>query len=515
MYADDDEDGVACYQQYAQCEPMLKDVYQTRFVARDQVDLDGTDSEEDEDMLHPQDESERERFVVPLTGAALTYDSAIPLLAHLCALIPRQPHAPVPMPTYSGEFQSTLHLPSSISLRSRNEPMIGPVKRSKREAKRAVAFHAVKKLYHHKVFDEYLLPISADHNPDYDISANNTEANILSRIPAMMNVNICDPFKVYDAWSYCHTVFIGGRAMASLITGRRLPSFAFFLPKENISVRISTGKKLLFDNLNAVESRALIDGYTRRSIWHICTGRRIELSLGLSAFLVPVTSKGSVTRSPDIKEMTRSLRPHNLFHTSDSNALDLNFHHDLIETIYEGGRTFVITKIRQDLTPYSRTAIGSRYSRLGHQSYGEYFSDRWTRNPKLPPYSPTTFPLIEARRFIKQSSAIYTLAKTQSVDSANTRSGEMISNLRFLNLDEEPFLMPLNTCRKAIFTETMYLAYAMFPKIIHRARDVWRAREARFQLGLPAISDNRLTEALTIPSAAAGYNNQRLETLGK
>ncbi|OBZ75101.1 Endoribonuclease Dicer 3a [Grifola frondosa] len=54
----------------------------------------------------------------------------------------------------------------------------------------------------------------------------------------------------------------------------------------------------------------------------------------------------------------------------------------------------------------------------------------------------------------------------------------------------------------------------VLPELCHRLTDVYRAHAARIELGLPLIVDDLLVQALTLPSANAGFNNQRLETLG-
>jgi endoribonuclease Dicer len=60
----------------------------------------------------------------------------------------------------------------------------------------------------------------------------------------------------------------------------------------------------------------------------------------------------------------------------------------------------------------------------------------------------------------------------------------------------------------------MRQAFRMLPSLCHRVAGVYRARQARVELGLSPIADDLLVEAFTLPAASAGYNNQRLETLG-
>ncbi len=62
--------------------------------------------------------------------------------------------------------------------------------------------------------------------------------------------------------------------------------------------------------------------------------------------------------------------------------------------------------------------------------------------------------------------------------------------------------------------EEMLSLFALLPRLLHRIQDLWRAHCARTGLSLPPILNDLLIEATTLPAAAAGFNNQRLETLG-
>ena len=62
--------------------------------------------------------------------------------------------------------------------------------------------------------------------------------------------------------------------------------------------------------------------------------------------------------------------------------------------------------------------------------------------------------------------------------------------------------------------EHMYRTFFILPELCHRLTDVWRTREIRAALKLPPIVDDLLVQAITLPSANAGFNNQRLETFG-
>lgn len=62
--------------------------------------------------------------------------------------------------------------------------------------------------------------------------------------------------------------------------------------------------------------------------------------------------------------------------------------------------------------------------------------------------------------------------------------------------------------------EDVFLAFRALPQVTRRITDVYRARAAIMELDLPPLEEDLVVEALTLPCATAGFNNQRLETLG-
>src|SRR5882762_3079630 len=155
MIQEGSEDAFARYKAFLTTKPELRKVYESR-----QKRIRTVEEEEVDDTEDPTDLAERERYIVPSTGAVLTYNTSINLLNYLCSLIPHDNYTPTPVPKYAGDFISTLELPVSLPLPNEKLVYTGPEKRSKREAKRAVAFLAVKELHALDVFDDYLLPTS-------------------------------------------------------------------------------------------------------------------------------------------------------------------------------------------------------------------------------------------------------------------------------------------------------------------------------------------------------------------
>ena len=76
-------------------------------------------------------------------------------------------------------------------------------------------------------------------------------------------------------------------------------------------------------------------------------------------------------------------------------------------------------------------------------------------------------------------------------------------------------LVSAKLCEWFVFPEHVRQGFHFLPPVIRRVTDVFRARAAVTYLGLPPLMNMDLVvEALTLPCATAGFNNQRLETLG-
>lgn len=85
-----------------------------------------TDEAESGDRDDRDDLAERERYVVPSTGASLTY-TAVGSHGRLCSLIPRDRFTPVYVPTFTGDFVATIHLPFSSPLPPEHLIYQGPI----------------------------------------------------------------------------------------------------------------------------------------------------------------------------------------------------------------------------------------------------------------------------------------------------------------------------------------------------------------------------------------------------
>lgn len=491
MFREDDVESIARYETFIASEPSLRTAYQSRRVPTTNVQHHQPIYEEDDDEEVLADCSEDERFVVPSTGAVLTYGNAIPLLAHLCGLLPRDTFTSYPRPEYTGELTSTLRLPVGLPLAAADRVFVGPVKPTKKQARRAVAFAAVKRLYELSVFDDYLLPAASRKKTHMDAEGRPFTWK-LADIPAIMEVHVCTPF-VMDNVAYCHPVFVDGIRAAGLVIST--PLFPCRFRRRGKSVTISNPTQMHL----SPEQSSLMSEFTVLNIFHHNSGR--PLPGRPSVYLVPIqpsdTGKGYL---PDINSIILFLQ--HPFGNPDWSRLISESHllqGCLLVNRNEHGRVYSLRNIRHDLqigsTPSPDTA------EAGHKTYREYFTERWTRKGKTDwtPRVPDDGPLLEVWRYLKSDDGRYSL---------NGHDELPIDTVSFGGLLPQGYTGWLD------LPAVVSTAYANFPAMIDRITHTYRARRAKVELNLPDIDEDLLIEALTLPMAGMKYSNQRLETLG-
>jgi len=121
--------------------------------------LKGDSDDADEKLRRQLDEKEY-KFVHPNTGATLTYNSALVVLAHFCAVLPTTETSSMLEPTYiismdGGKFIYEVMMPEESPIRS----AIGHPSKRKAIAKRAAAFKMCVELLKAQYLDANLLPI--------------------------------------------------------------------------------------------------------------------------------------------------------------------------------------------------------------------------------------------------------------------------------------------------------------------------------------------------------------------
>ncbi|KAH7928196.1 P-loop containing nucleoside triphosphate hydrolase protein [Leucogyrophana mollusca] len=479
------------YKVFLESEPELKRVYQSRENPTQPVTPDSDEESEEGEIEEedPTDLAARERYIVPSTGAVLTYGSAIGLLNYLCSLIPHDAYTPAAIPRYSGDYAAIVELPSSLPLPIDRLIFRGPERCSKREAKRAVAFLAVKELHKMDVFDDYLLPSTNAKGRNTE-DADGRKIADMSEVPDIMNVSVRDPWTLGPILRL-HVISIDGVDVAGLVTGTELPPVE--ITSDGCVATLRYFHEVNFPADEKWEKVKMLNDFTTMGTWFCITGRPIPLPL--TCFLVPLTSDNHIDFD-NVQQVVTD--PYGTYNWKDVTEKD--YGHTMIMNSNQYGRALILRNIRHDLTalsippPYTREAICSTYQ--------EFFVQRWTRKNREA-FVPTNCPLIEVSYLPRHPSGLYRPAdRLQDIDKYKRHSAST------------GFLVPLGACRRTHFSENLYRTFLMLPRICRRVSDVYRARQERLELGLPPIPDDLLIEASTLPTTSATWNNQRLETLG-
>ncbi|KAG6887655.1 hypothetical protein C0992_011325 [Termitomyces sp. T32_za158] len=479
-----DDANITRYQMLKTVEPEINKIYQSRHAIED--DTRGDDLEDDD--AGPADLAERERYVVSSTGAVLTYDNSISLLNRLFCLLPKDSFTPQHVPKYSGDFESTLVLPSTIPLSPDDLTFTGPPRRSKKEARRAAAFMAVKRLHELNVFDDFLLPVSGSKGKETEDADGRPIADV-SQVPVMLDVYVHNPWTTGRSL-WVHPVYIDKQLAAGLVTGTKLPPVDVVCGK---SVEMRAGRPMVFESEeDESHRRRLMLEFTKLGIWLCITTR--PFTLPTSLFLVPLTASCEVD-SDAMESLVTKPRGY-----SDWSVItEDDFDNLIIMNTNQFGRPYLLHNIRNDLTPMSEPPPGSREA--GHRSYYEYFVQKWTRK-KWIARVPNDGPLVEVHMMPRSSDGIYTLHP------------ETTSTANIVQTVPDGLVAPRDSCRWFAMSPHVRRAFEILPALCHRVSGIYRAHRARFELGLPPIMDNLLVEALTLPCADMEYSNQRLETLG-
>ncbi|KAI1783424.1 hypothetical protein LXA43DRAFT_1187033 [Ganoderma leucocontextum] len=469
------------YLEFLKSEPQLKRVYQQRDLALAIVVEDETD------VPDPDDLAQRERYVVPSTGATLTYTSAISLVNYLCSLIPRDRFTPMHVPRYTGDYTATIHLPSSLPLPAHLLECEGPSKRSKKEAKRAAAFLAVKRLHALNVFDDYLLPAKSPRAAENEDSDGVPIMNVAD-VPDVLNVRVRDPW-VQNSTLWLHVVRLDGVPAAGLVTGTALPPID--LVANHLFISTDEPVEVVLDPRYAWSQLRAMEDYTRMGLWWCITGRGITLPL--TCYLVPITRGLKVDFDAIELAIAYPFGSYNWEGIGDE-----HYGHLVFMNNREFGHPLLLHKLRPDVTPSSKPPIGSRESAF--PTYREYWLHKYTRKGHTPNIS-LDGPCVEGVALSRNIVGAYSLE--------NNPLSSPVS-------DQEVYtvIFPIELCRWALMPEFVYRTFFVLPQLCRRLTDVWRAREVRTALKLPPIVDDLLIQAITLPSANAGFNNQRLETFG-
>ncbi|KAJ7632107.1 ribonuclease III domain-containing protein [Roridomyces roridus] len=297
----------------------------------------------------------------------------------------------------------------------------------------------------------------------------------------IMTVAVCDPWTTDTNRLWMHEIYVDVKRVAGLITGTPLPPLTFH---DKMLVQLGAGP--ILPDLEP-ERVSAMERFTREAIGYRISGTPISRPLKL--YVVPLSedSEGGVVR-PDMPAIDGLLAYPRGNPDWDSIDLDIDERQIMVTNVNLIGKTYLLHCIRHDLSPASTPPADSLEAEFS--TYREYWIQKWTGKPgsrKRPPYIPEIGPLMEVISFPR---------------------------LNRPSTSAERLLFPRDCCRWIDLSKEMCTVMSVLPALYRRATVLYRAVKLRAALGLPLIADALLGEALTLPCATAGYNNQRLETLG-
>ncbi|KAI5116563.1 hypothetical protein M0805_001548 [Coniferiporia weirii] len=493
MVQENDAMQLARYEDFRNVEPSLKKVYQSMNAPNTSATEDDQGNERDNEQDDPRDLAARENYVVPSTGATLTYSSAIIILDHLCALIPRDAYTSSQQPKYTGEYQVTVRLPRALPLAASELVYVGMEKRSKKEAKRAAAFIAVRALHGLGVLDDHLSPAKAKKGEVIEDADGRPIAKI-NAVATMMDVLVASPWKAGPPW-YMYPVSLDGQTPVGLIAGNVLPEVELCVRGMRVQLHCyGTPQRLELDQ----PCLDLLERFTKIGIWWGVTPSPVTSTPG--CFLVPLNADGAIEC-----EMMKEAVANEIGTYDWSTITERDEGHLVLMNVRRFGRPLLLKKFRLDLSLDTKPQLEE--SEGDFDTYAEYFAHKYpdylSKNSSTALPRPPKGPILEVTAFPRHSSTSHT-----------HRNSGVRAAAEVLSESKRTILLPQSFCRRVTLPMHVIRAFHVFAPLCRRISDVFRARTAQKILGLPPIPDDLMVEALTLPCADGGLNNQRLETMG-
>lgn len=183
---------------------------------------------EQEIGIHPDDQALRQTYRIKTTGALLTFERAISLINETCSLLPTSDGIPPPRPMFEVEeisqaiYRCQIILPAATALPVDRLVVTARPRRTKMEAKRAVAFEACKILHRFNLLNDYLIPHREPQGEEaVDIDGQLVGGDLAVEFDVTMDPVWGNMWKSPDR-VYLTPIFIDGKECLGLISGTPL-----------------------------------------------------------------------------------------------------------------------------------------------------------------------------------------------------------------------------------------------------------------------------------------------------
>ncbi|EJD46112.1 P-loop containing nucleoside triphosphate hydrolase protein [Auricularia subglabra TFB-10046 SS5] len=481
----DDPLALTKYEGMRDAEPLLREQY-AAFTAAESVEPLDTDEPSAADLALQQ------QYVVPSTGATLTYDTAIPLLELLCASAPSDQYG-VLRPSYTVEelgeqaFRAAVALPPALPLPraalrfdSGDEP-----RKSKREARRAAAFAAVAELHSLGVFDDHLLPVNYKRDKLGE-DAYGRKSEDTSDVPEHMTVDVVLPWKPIRDQMWVHRYYVDGALAAGFVTGTRVPDVEFSADGR----RYSLGDALCVETEPG--SLTLFAECTK-TLLRLCGVfmRRCDSPLAFYLAFLGVDGRPDLEAMRNFVQNPTSRDWESLAAASTEEVLVVNR--------IRLGHLYVLVNQHTGLTVDDKPVeVDGTCREAGFASYMAYYQDLF-EGQKYTLHLEAASPMFCCRQLPRLETSSYDISAVTGLAHVGERGKPVAMRM-----------VPQSVCYRLCLSSITADAVRYLPQLTRRLCDVARATA----LDLPGIELNALIEATTLPPAMMGFDNQRLETLG-
>lgn len=463
----------------------------------DKMDIDDDDDGDDGNELS---DTEKQARYVTSKGAILTYSTAVVLLAELCALLPKDEYTGSLQPKYTGQFQSMVSLPPALPIPRNALEFIGPYCKRKAEAKRAVAFKAVIALHRLGCFDEYLHPVrEAPVGEGEDADGRKVPDAAIEKIIEVDSLTAYDNPWREGAPLWVHPIEIQGRTAAGLLVANQLFIDALLDGREMGPVRLQRGVQLSFDNEEErIERLRLVAEFNKNTIDVSITSRKFDIQNG-AVYIVPLGGDSSAL--VDWEAMRRLLDPaSSSFSIRWTPQTHIDIEGPIIARHRRRHRAMLFKRVRTDLTCLSPPEpIQGRWPEKGYKSYFHFYQEFYTEN--------------------KHGNAPLGVTEDdimlEFIELPKARTVVQRAFVQIREVDRQHIVIAPHRA-VVLFPLSLYVfhAFSILPALVRHIMAHFRTQEAIRDLRLPPLDHGRFVEALTLPLVCAGYDYQRLETLG-
>ncbi|KAG8732492.1 Dicer-like protein 1 [Ceratobasidium sp. 423] len=494
-----DPAGAKRYRGFREAEPHLRRIYQ-RISEEEAQQQNVMDVDEEED-------TEDERYVVKSTGAVLTPSTAIGLLYLWCSplAVDRFTKPPAPEFHVTGAYMCKITAPPSILNPSLCGPIQGPLKKTRDGARRAAAFLLVQKLHKLEIFDDYLLPFKKSVSSLDDLSQHvdgtlRREGELFETITPWGDVWRPDSSVWMNAIS-----LDGSPPLVALITEKGQPERELIIHGEESRVRIKIypGRSLEFaseeDKLAQLE---VMQRYSNCAIFWAITAR--PLPPRSTCLVVPLTDPEGL---PDYDKMTNLTTHAVKLSKEDWSNPELVGSH-VMEAHRLGSTAYKFLGLRSDVNLSSSpiTLEGDTKCREGeHETYQSYWkAATGTVKRGVPldiPEDDCWLELVSVGKARFQShNGLYGLVKVPGSDQPVAKPFRIVT--------------PSHMARVSPIPAEIIRICTYLPNILGQLTVLFRIDSANDTLRTHGVPFELLLEALTLPSVQAGFDYQRLETIG-